>query len=133
MSLSTIRAALKTRLETITDLKVYAEVPDAVEKFPTAIIQTATANYEVALGGSGVTWTFRILLLIGDRDSNTAHTTLDGYLSRTGSTSIPAAIRGGTVGDGRAFIRRAENVGFMNYRGTTFIGAEFIVDVDDSS
>lgn len=132
MSLSVVRAALKTRLETIASLKVYAEVPDAVEQFPTAIIQTASAEYQTAMTRSAVTWSFRILVLISETTSTAAHTTLDGFLGRTGASSVAAAIHGGVVGD-LAQVRRAENVGFIQYRGNTFIGAEFVVDVVDSS
>lgn len=133
MSLSTVRAALKTRLETISGLLVYAEVPEAIEKFPVAIIDMASADYDIELTSASVDWHFRVLLLLGDRDSKTAHTTLDGYLAKSGGTSIKAAIEGASVGDTAPAVRRAENIGFISYRGTTYVGAEFIVDVVDSS
>ena len=132
MSLSTVRSALKTRLETISGLNVSKETPDSVGKLPAAIVSLTTADYEVVVGNLTVTWSFRILLLVGERDSAAAHVTLDGYLAKSGSTSIKAAIEGGSVGDFPR-VRRAENVGSISYRGTTFVGAEFIVDVVDSS
>jgi len=132
MSLSLVRTALKTRLETISGLNVSKESPDSVGKLPAAIVTLATADYDVALGATTVGWSFKVLLLIGERDSPTAHATLDGYLAKSGSTSIKAAVEGGSVGD-FSHVRRAENVGFISYRGTSFVGAEFIVDVVDSS
>ena len=132
MSLSAVRSALKTRLETISGLTVSKEVPDTVGKLPVAIVSLATADYEVAVGDQTVGWSFKVLLLVGERDSQTAHATLDGYLAKSGTTSIKAAVEGGSVGD-FPVVRRAENVGFISYRGTTFVGAEFIVDVVDSS
>lgn len=130
MTVSSVRAALKTTLETISGLNVYGEVPDSISKFPTAIIDNQSVDYQQAMGGGSALIGTRVLLLIGDRDSQTAYTTLDGYLAVTGSTSVPAAIRAAT-GITKPFVRRAENVGFINYRGQTFIGAEFIVDVFD--
>ena len=133
MSLSIVRAALKTRLETISGLLVYAEVPESISKFPVAIIDMASADYDVEVTSTTVDWHFRVLLLLGDRDSKTAHTTLDGYLAKSGATSIKAALEGASVGDTFPAVKRAENIGFTSYRGTTYIGAEFIVDVIDSS
>ena len=132
MSLSTVRSALKTRLETITGLTVSKETPDSIPKLPVAIITLTTADYEIVVGKGTVVWSFRVLLLVGDRDSQTAHTTLDGYLAKSAGTSIKGAIEGGSVGDYPS-VRRAENVGFISYRGTAFVGAEFVVDVVDSS
>ena len=132
MSLSTVRSALKTRLETISGLTVYAEVPDSIGKLPVAVIDLATADYDVAIGSGIVLWHFRVLLLLGEKDSTTAHTTLDGYMAKSGTTSVKGAVEGGAVGDS-VNVRRAENVGHIAYRGNTYIGAEFIVDVVDSS
>ena len=132
MSLSSVRTELETRLETITDLNVYKQVPDALGKLPAAIVSLESADYELALTKPAVMWRFRVLLLITESHSEAAYSTLDGYVSRTGDTSILAAIEGGSVGD-FVTVRRAENVGGISYRGAAFVGAEFIVDVVDSS
>ena len=131
MSLSAVRTALKTNLETISGLTVHKEQPDIIPKLPAAIIELASANYESTLGKASVDWVFRVSLLIADRDSQTAHTTLDGYLARTGSTSIKAAIESAAVGD-FARVVRAENIGFGNYRSGVFVMAQFIVEVTDT-
>jgi len=131
MTLSLVRTALETALATIAGLTVYKEIPDVIAKLPCAIVSTDSGDYEVVVSKASIAWRFRILLAVGERDSKTAHATLDGYLALTGSTSILAAIEGTAIGD-FARVRRVENVGFISYRGTTYIGAEFIVDVTDT-
>jgi hypothetical protein len=132
MSISSVRGQIETRLVTITGLNVHKQIPDAVGKLPVAIVSNAGVNYEVSLGTGTMEINFKILLLVGERDSATAHASLDEYLEKTGTKSILAALRGGAVGD---FVRlfRAENAGFISYRNNTYIGAEFILVVVDSN
>jgi hypothetical protein len=128
-----VRTEIKTALENITGLQVYDYVPDTVEKLPVAILDTTGVNYENGFARSSVVYSFRLLLLTGDRIAKNAYDSLDGYVSRSGSTSIYAALTSGSIGDTTPFVRRAENIGAINYRGRTFIGAEFVIDANDSN
>jgi hypothetical protein len=131
MSLANVRENLKTRLETIQGLSVYKQPPDALPQLPVAIVTVAAAAYNQTAGGL-VTWSLRILLLLAEQESEKAWTELDNWLEISGDKSIKAAVEGGTVAD-YAWVSSLEHAGHIAYRGHTFIGAEFICEVGDSS
>lgn len=90
-TVSEIRAALKVRLDTISGLRTYAEMPASPE-FPAAGIAMRSIAYDQDLDG-GVLYGFVVWLHVSaGRDLQRAQKALDVYLAPTGATSIKAAI-----------------------------------------
>ncbi len=135
MTVSDVRTKLKARLETITELTVHGEVPLALGKFPAAVIDVEALDYHRTMGASGgaVDIEIRVFLLVAEGDAPEARSTLDGYMAPSGTTSMLAAIEGTSGGAPAvadyAFLRRVENIGYVSYRGQTYYGAEFVVEV----
>lgn len=132
MSISDIRTKLVDRLKTITNLSCYKEVPDAIGKLPAAVIIVEAVDYDETFAeAKGLT--LRVLLLIAEKDSARAWGELEDYLEVTGSKSIKAAVEGGNGGAAAvvdyARVSRAENIGLVSYRGSAWLGAEFVLEV----
>ncbi len=131
MTIAAVRTAIGTALSTISSIKsVNNQVPDSIPKMPATIAQLEQIRYHATLDGS-IVQVWRVLLLIGERDSKAAHDDLDPYLAVSGSDSIKAAIEGASIGDNPT-VTLAENVGFVVYRTQTFVGAEFIIEVPET-
>lgn len=129
MTVATVRAAIGTELATITSIKsVSNQVPDAIPKLPATIADLE--NIEPLTMGGDMIQTWRLLLLVADRDSKAAHDDLDPYIAESGSDSIKATLEAASIGD-EIMVELVENMGHIDYRGTTFVGAEFIIVVID--
>lgn len=132
MTIAAVRDAFNTALSGISSLKsVNDQVPDAIPKLPATIISLERIRYHETLEGV-IVQEWRLLLLIAERDSKAAHDVLDPYIAVSGSDSIKAAIEGASIGDD-ATVVAAENLGHISYRGGTFIGAEFIIEVVETA
>jgi hypothetical protein len=112
--IGSIRAALATVLEAITDLRVYDKVPDIVH-LPAAVIEPDSADFEVAMGKGTDTYQFKVLLLAQRAVIRQGQTDLDALCSGAGARSVRATVfadrtLGGTVG-------HAHVAGFENYGG----------------
>lgn len=129
MTVATVRAAIGTALTTITSIKsVNNQVPDAVGKLPATIADLE--NIEPLTMGGDMVQSWRLLLLLAERDSKAAHDALDSYIAESGADSIKATLEAASIGD-EVIIELTENMGHVDYRGTTFVGAEFVLMVVD--
>lgn len=131
MTVAAVRTALKTRLETISGLTVHKHPPDTLAQLPAAFIdwEEDAAKY---MNPNGLTiWKFRIYLLLDKQDSEAGYNELDDYVERAGTNSIKAAVEGGTVGD-YVVVTHCQRPGGIPWRGQTFFGAEFLVEVGDT-
>ena len=132
MTIAAVRSAIGTALATITSISsVNNQVPDSIPKLPATIAQLERLRYHRTLDGC-ITQDWRILLLIGERDSKAAHDDLDPYLAVSGSDSLKAVLEAASIGDG-ATVNIAENIGYVAYRGQTYVGAEFLVEVPETA
>jgi len=134
MSIATVRTNLKLALEGVKGLHpdtVYKEPPSSMSAFPAAIIDFAKDAANYVEPGTGVEWHFKILLLLAEFDPDTAYESLDDYLERSGDYSIKQKVDAYAVAD-YAWVKTADNVGLISYRGSNFIGAEFTVEVFDT-
>lgn len=132
MTIAAVRLAIGTALGTMASIEsVCNQVPDAIPKLPATIAQLERVRFHKTLEGC-IVQEWRILLLLAERDSKRAHDDLDPYLAVSGDDSIKAKLEAAAIGDG-ATVHLAENIGYIGYRGQTFIGAEFIVEVPDTA
>ena len=133
MSLSDVRTKLAARLDTISGLNVYKQAPDAGVTTPCAVLEKIESidYHETFGGGKGIT--LRVILLVHEGDSTADWDELENYLEESGTKSILAAVEGTSGGAPAvadyAQCHRAENIGWYNWRGQTWLGAEFIVEV----
>lgn len=94
MSYSTIRDGLKTRLKTISGLRVYDTIPGDINP-PAAVITPGDPAivYDATQAGAQ-TLNFVVIVFASKASDRTAQDKLDGYLNPTGASSIKAAIEG---------------------------------------
>ncbi len=129
MSLETIGLGIKTRLETITGLKVFAPsgLPDSINQFPAALILPGETAYNAMFSGDA-DYRFRLIILITKQDSPSALGKLLDYIELTGTYSVKAAIDGdntlnGSADDSR--ISRNLGIGTTIWGGFTYLSTEF--------
>lgn len=128
-----LRTGIKTRLETITGLRVYTQPPESVQQFPAAVVLLERTTYHQPFQVKDFNATFRIILLVNKADDTQALDELDKYLTVLGPESVPNAIRGDTTLGGNATwaeLRASENVGVRTIEGGTarYIGADFLIE-----
>ena len=130
-SLTDIRDGLKTRLETISGLRVYSSQMDSIQNFPCAVLILDRLDYVIAVEGFSFQGAWRVLVLVDAAIRQDAYELMDEYLDPSGSRSIEAAVYGdSTLGgyvDG-VVVRRASGIGPLPDLGATIIGATFTVE-----
>lgn len=129
MSLSSVRDALQTRLETIANLRGYDTIPGD-PRLPAAIVSPGDpyVSYDLTFGG-GTTINFIVRLVVSRASEKRAQDKLDVLVSDGGAGSVYAAIEasptlGGTVDSTR--IIRARNFGTAAYGGVDYL----VIDLD---
>lgn len=128
---ATIRTGLKTRLDTITGLSVYKFVPGQINA-PAAIIQRRRTNFDATMADGADDWEYVVTMLCSWADPNLAQTKMSGYLARTGSTSVKAAIEtdetlGGAVDF--AHVREALEEEIRQYNEISYLSVDFIIAI----
>jgi len=127
-----LAARISTGLSAITlGGRTFAYAPDSVNP-PCAIVLPSNGDfvaYDVTYDGAD-NFELTVKLLVGTAVSRTAQIELLGYLSRSGSTSVRAAIYGdktlgGTVADLK--VEGARSYGDVEWAGVVFFGAELVV------
>lgn len=92
MNVSTVRDGLKTRLQTISGLRVYDIIPDKVTP-PSAIVGQLDFTFDIDNARGLDQATCDIYVIVQRLDARSGQNKLDEYLS-SGSKSIKAAIEG---------------------------------------
>ena len=129
MGVESIGTGIKTRLATISGLRVFApnQLPDTIPELPCAIIMPPTIEYDTTFTDSN-DYVFRIILLFSKQDSPSALNKLMDYTEPTGTYSIVAAIDGdntlnSTADDSR--ITTNTGAGVTVWGGQPFLSTEF--------
>ena len=132
MDYAAIRDALKTQLETLTDLvAVYDTAPDrAVE--PSAIVLPGepVAEYHQASAGGATGLSkleFDVVLLAARWQAAAGQDVLDGYM-----TTLPAALEADQTLSGTAEVVQvvtATNYGVVTVADSQFLGVRFVTEV----
>ena len=132
MTLTDVRQGLAQRLESIGGLRVYPSPPDAAPELPAAIITPGDplADYDQAMGGADVRYSFQVLLLVNSADEAQAWADLEPYVSPTGAASVKAAVDGSLGGNADwARVSRASGAGRVSYHRASYWGVTFQVEV----
>lgn len=129
MNLASVRTGLGDRLDTITGVRVYDAIPENAEP-PCAVIAVGAGVYDADFDDN-LTAEWSVLMLVSRADDVRAQSVLDTYLSTTGSSSVPAAIRsdatlGGSV-DSAKVVGWAEPQTYT-IADTSYVGVEIQVE-----
>lgn len=91
-SVSQVANGLKTRLDTISGLRVYAFQPDQNATNPVGFPILEEVIYHRAFQGGDVLMNWTIAIIVGRYTDRTAYALLDDYLSFDGAKSVRAAL-----------------------------------------
>ena len=132
MSLESIGAGIKTRLETISGLKVFApdELPDSINTFPTAVILPGETVYQSAFD-TDTSYNFRIILLMTKQDQPSALENMLDYIEPTGTNSIKAAIISDKTLNSSADTCRVisnSGIGSTVWAGSVYLSSEWLIE-----
>ena len=92
---STVRANLKTALQSVSGLRVLDTIPDSAN-IPTqgalAVVGMLDLNFDFTLNRGFDSASCSVLVIVGRMSETAAQNRLDSYLQSSGSSSIKAAI-----------------------------------------
>ena len=88
-----VMTGVKNRLATINGLRVFDFQPDNINP-PSAFPQIDSVEYHGAFGGGDVRFNMTVVTIVGRVSDRTAQSSLDTYLSYSGTGSIRQAIEG---------------------------------------
>lgn len=128
-----VRAGLVARLQTISGLRVYDNVPGQ-PMTPAAVVRPGepAVVFDSTMARGCDEMLFTVLVLVSFANHDTAQDALDPYLSGSGDQSLKAVIEaeqtlGGVVSYAR--VARIGSYGEVAYAGATYLGADFTVEV----
>jgi hypothetical protein len=127
-----LKNGIKTRLETITNLRAYAQQPDQVNPSIGGIAWPTleSITYHGAMRAGLVTHVFTVSVIVGRAAERTAQNLMDTYLSYDGG--IRAAIEADTTLGGYAktlIVEEATNLSTVDANDTTYLTVDFRVVV----
>jgi len=127
-----LKNGIKTRLETITNLRAYAQQPDQVNPSIGGIAWPTleSITYHGAMRAGLVTHVFTVSVIVGRAAERTAQNLMDTYLSY--DNGIRAAIEADTTLGGYAktlIVEEASNITIVDANDTTYLTVDFRVVV----
>ncbi|OGO01398.1 MAG: hypothetical protein A2Y59_06700 [Chloroflexi bacterium RBG_13_52_14] len=133
MGLLDIGDGLKTRLQTIPGLRVYAlkELPDSINAFPSAVILPGETAYTTTFAADA-DYNLRVILLFSKQDTPSAISKMLPYLDVSGKYSVVAAIQEDKTLDGKADtckVTANRGISSLNWGGISYLATEFAVQV----
>lgn len=124
-----IKNALKTRLETISGLRVFNQPMDSINEFPSAVILNEGITYPLTFGGTSAEGMLRVTFFVDKAITEDACRSLDTYLHPGNTTSVVRALYGDSSLGGTAQIVSVscENIGVRVLPdGNSVVGADFV-------
>ena len=132
MGIEAIGSGVKTRLNTIAGLRVYAmhEIPDTLE-LPCALILPGENHYAITFD-AGYDMVVRIIIVISKQDTPSAFNKILDYIESAGASSIFAAIDGDKTLNAScdsSKLSRNFGVGSITWGNITYLSTEFELQV----
>ena len=127
MNLATVMDEIGTAVDTIATLRVY---PYNVKRItpPGAIVAWPDITYDTTMGRGSDRYTLPLWIIVGMIDDRTARDTLAGYLAGSGSSSVKAAVDGGTYTTATVRVMNSR-VQVVTIAALDFTAAIFEIDV----
>ena len=133
MSLTGIKSAICTALDTISGLRVYTQAPESVHEPPCVYVlpKSGAFHYDA---GNNMTHELEVVLLIArGGDLASAQTNIDEYLDSTGTKSIKAVLESTELVKGTHMhdltVTGYSEYGGLQYAETVFLGVKFQISV----
>lgn len=131
-TITQLKDGLKTRLDTITNLRAYAQQPDQVNPSVGGIAFSTleSVTYHGTMGAGLVTHVFTVSVIVGRAAERTTQNLMDTYLSY--DSGIRAAIEGDQTLGGVAqtlIVEEASNISTVDANDTTYLTVDFRVVV----
>lgn len=132
--ISTVLAAIKTRLATINGLEVRQYVPP-MPVTSMAVPALGPIEFDETMGRGLDTYQYSVVVLIDRADAETAASNLVAYANPTGTSSIKAALEGGTPARtlggvvSTCTVTEMREPGVVEYGDIPFLFAEFVLKV----
>lgn len=126
-----IRDGLRTRLETISGLRVHDTVPGQINP-PAAIVRRRRTDYDSTMARGSDDYEFVVTVFVQLASDPKAQDDLDAYLDGAGVKSVKAAVEGDASLGGEvdfARVRQADADQVLEFAGVGYLGVDFIVDV----
>lgn len=132
MDVQAVQQGLANAADTITGLRCFASLPDAINP-PTFAPTEVEINYNQVFGNGMSLCTFTVGVFVSAGDSPTARAALAGYLAQSGSGSIKAALEADKTLAGVVITLNVDRVRgayrLWNIGGTDYLGAMYDVRV----
>lgn len=132
MQINAVRAGIKTRLQTITGLRVSDFIPDSVNP-PTAVVMFPDEiEYDHAMQRGLDKIILSVVLIVGRMSDRASEVALGSFSDGSGSSSVKAAIEADkTLGGAAKALRvtEATNFGPIEVNGTKYLSCEFRIEV----
>ena len=133
MGIEAIGVGLKTNIDTISGLRVYApnELPDTLNELPTCLILPGEAEYHADFDND-FDYMLRAVIVIAKQDSPSAFNKILDYIEATGSSSVKAAVEADRTLDGSAAdvrVNRNLGIGALVWGGITYLSTEFEIAI----
>lgn len=134
-SIASVRDGLKTRLQTITDLRAYDiwEGKIAVGNDGAALVSgPKELNFDEAMARGLDALVIEVLVVVPNASTRAAQDKLDTFLATTGTTSVKAAIEGDLTLGGAANscrVAKAHHYGLHTINDISYLGVIFDVEV----
>jgi hypothetical protein len=131
-SVTTIREAMATALDTITELRAFATIPDSIAP-PAAIVGgPEVIDWRFAFRSTKRRYTIPVRVYVGRASDRASQEKLDAYLASDGAFSIIAALESDSTLGGAVdslSVMQARGYGVYQIAGVDYLGVEFVVDV----
>ena len=126
MNPSQVRDGLKTRLETISGLRVYDLIPDTVTP-PAAVVGQLDFTFDIDNARGLDQAQVDVLVIVQRFSERTGQDKLDAYLAGSGASSIKAAIEGDRTLAGAVNTLRVTGAeaGTYDSQGVTFLSYRY--------
>lgn len=122
-TISQVLTGLKTRLGTISGLRVYDYQPDEVRP-PVAFPSITAVEYHGAFGNGDCTYRATVQVICGRVSDRAAQLLLDGFASNDGASSIRGAIEGDLTLGGiidTLSVQRSGSINFIKANEADFL------------
>lgn len=132
-SVTAIRDGIRTRLRTITGLRVPDRMPAEISP-PSALVTGPTISYDSTMARGSDDFTFTVLVLVSRAWDRVAEDQLDSYLAGSGASSIKATLETAPADLGVAgvdFVRvsGADEPATFQFGDLSYFGSKITVNV----
>ena len=131
MSIAAIREGIGTNLRTISNLRVFEEIPDTLSP-PAAVVSLNSVEYHQAFAGGLNVFRFTVRVIVGRAAERQAQRRLDLYAEPTGARSVRGAIESNRTLSGACqdlIVESMPNIGSITVNESDYLAAEFVVTV----